>query len=66
MTEWFDLKMYREAVEPLMYERMRKRLVSRESPDTSGIFGRRCGLPASISIISIIFSTIGGGSRGPG
>jgi glutathione S-transferase len=34
MTEWFDLKLYREAVEPLMNERMRKRLVSRESPDT--------------------------------
>ena len=34
MTEWFDIKLYREAVEPLMNERMRKRLVSRESPDT--------------------------------
>jgi len=34
MTEWFDLKLFREAVEPLMNERMRKRLVSRESPDT--------------------------------
>ena len=33
-TEWFDIKLYREAVEPLMNERMRKRLVSRESPDT--------------------------------
>ena len=28
------IKLYREAVEPLMNERMRKRLVSRESPDT--------------------------------
>src|SRR4029078_6161092 len=34
MREWFDIKLYREAVEPLMNERMRKRLVSRESPDT--------------------------------
>ena len=34
VTEWFDIKLYREAVEPLMNERMRKRLVSRESPDT--------------------------------
>src|SRR5437868_12651578 len=34
MTEWFDLKLYREAVEPLMNERMRKRLVSQQSPDT--------------------------------
>ena len=34
MTEWFDDKLYREVVEPLMNERMRKRLVSRESPDT--------------------------------
>jgi len=31
---WFDEKLYREVVEPLMHERMRKRLVSRESPDT--------------------------------
>ena len=34
MTEWFDIKLYREVVEPLMNERMRKRLVNRESPDT--------------------------------
>ncbi|MGH6658819.1 MAG: glutathione S-transferase family protein, partial [Sphingomicrobium sp.] len=34
MTEWFDIKLFREAVEPLMNERMRKRLVNRESPDT--------------------------------
>jgi len=34
MTEWFDIKLYREVVGPLMNERMRKRLVSRESPDT--------------------------------
>jgi glutathione S-transferase len=34
LTEWFDEKLYREVVEPLMVERMRKRLVSKESPDT--------------------------------
>src|SRR3954452_5923913 len=27
MTEWFDIKFSREAVEPMMNERMRKRLV---------------------------------------
>ena len=32
MTEWFDIKLYREAVEPLMNERMRKRLVSQRKP----------------------------------
>lgn len=34
MVEWFDEKLFREVVEPLMAERMRKRLVSKESPDT--------------------------------
>ena len=34
LVEWFDEKLFREVVEPLMYERMRKRLVSQESPDT--------------------------------
>src|SRR3982750_2547887 len=34
LTQWFDEKLFREVVEPLMHERMRKRLVSRESPDT--------------------------------
>ena len=34
LVEWFDEKLFREAVEPLMAERMRKRLVSKESPDT--------------------------------
>ena len=34
LTEWFDLKLYREAVEPLMNERMRKRLVTAQAPDT--------------------------------
>ena len=30
LAEWFDKKLFREVVEPLMNERMRKRLVSRE------------------------------------
>lgn len=34
LTEWFDEKFFREVGEPLMHERMRKRLVSSESPDT--------------------------------
>jgi glutathione S-transferase len=34
LTLWFDEKLFREVVEPLMNERMRKRLVSREAPDT--------------------------------
>lgn len=34
LTEWFDEKLFREVVEPLMVERMRKRLVNKESPDT--------------------------------
>ena len=34
LTQWFDEKLFREVVEPLMHERMRKRLISRESPDT--------------------------------
>jgi glutathione S-transferase len=34
LVAWFDEKLYREAVEPLMHERMKKRLISRESPDT--------------------------------
>ena len=34
LTAWFDEKLFHEVVEPLMHERMRKRLVSRESPDT--------------------------------
>ena len=34
LTAWFDEKLFREVVEPLMNERMRKRLVSHESPDT--------------------------------
>src|SRR4029453_5222428 len=34
LVEWFDEKLYREVVEPLMHERMRKRLVSGDAPDT--------------------------------
>ncbi|URD59823.1 glutathione S-transferase family protein [Sphingomonas sp. KRR8] len=34
LVEWFDEKLFREVVEPLMVERMRKRLVNKESPDT--------------------------------
>jgi len=34
LTEWFDEKLFREVVEPMMNERMRKRLVNREAPDT--------------------------------
>jgi glutathione S-transferase len=37
LTEWFDEKLFREVVEPLMVERMRKRLVSKESPDTRAL-----------------------------
>jgi glutathione S-transferase len=34
LTAWFDEGLYREVVKPLMDERMRKRLVSRDAPDT--------------------------------
>lgn len=34
LTEWFDEKLFREVVEPIMNERMRKRLVNHEPPDT--------------------------------
>jgi glutathione S-transferase len=34
MVSWFDQKLYSDVVAPLMEERMRKRLVSREPPDT--------------------------------
>ena len=65
MTEWFDTKLYREAVEPLMNERMRKRLVNREIR-TREFCAKRCALHRSISIIWIICSTIGDGWPGPG
>jgi glutathione S-transferase len=34
MVSWFDQKLYADVVAPMMEERMRKRLVSREAPDT--------------------------------
>ncbi len=34
LVAWFDGKLHREVVGPLMEERMRKRLVSRDAPDT--------------------------------
>lgn len=34
LVSWFDGKLHREVVGPLMEERMRKRLVSRDAPDT--------------------------------
>lgn len=34
LTAWFDEGLYREVVKPLMDERMRKRLISRDAPDT--------------------------------
>ena len=35
LVAWFDEKLYRDVVAPLMEERMRKRLVSRDAPDTA-------------------------------
>lgn len=35
LVAWFDGRMHREVVAPLMEERMRKRLVHRASPDTT-------------------------------
>lgn len=34
LTAWFDEGLYREVVQPLMNERMRKRLTNSEAPDT--------------------------------
>lgn len=34
LTAWFDEGLYGEVVKPLMDERMRKRLISRDAPDT--------------------------------
>lgn len=34
LVNWFDVKLHRDVVAPLMEERMRKRLVSRAAPDT--------------------------------
>ena len=33
LVSWFDIKLYQDAVAPLMHERMMKRLISREPPD---------------------------------
>ncbi len=35
LVTWFDEKLYRDVVAPLMEERMTKRLVSRDAPDTN-------------------------------
>ena len=35
LANWFDTKLYQDAVAVLMHERMLKRLVSREAPDAS-------------------------------
>ncbi|MGZ8997404.1 MAG: glutathione S-transferase family protein [Allosphingosinicella sp.] len=35
LVSWFDDKLYRDVVAPMMEERMRKRLVSRAPPETS-------------------------------
>ena len=64
LTEWFDIKLFREAVGPLMNERMRKRLVNRESPDTRVLREAMRVASTTISIISIICSTTGAGWRG--
>jgi glutathione S-transferase len=34
LVAWFDDRLYRDVVQPLMEERMRKRLVNRDPPDT--------------------------------
>lgn len=34
LTAWFDDRLYAEVVEPLIVERMKKRLVTRDPPDT--------------------------------
>lgn len=34
LVSWFDERLHGEVVAPLMHERMRKRLVSRDAPDT--------------------------------
>lgn len=35
LAAWFDQRLHREVVAPLMHERMRKRLVERAAPDTN-------------------------------
>jgi glutathione S-transferase len=37
LTTWFDEQFYADVVEPLMHERMKKRLVDRSSPDANAL-----------------------------
>lgn len=37
LTEWYDEKFFRDVVGPVLHERMMKRLVTRESPDTNAL-----------------------------
>jgi len=37
LVSWFDVKLYQDAVAPLMHERMMKRLISREPPDAQAL-----------------------------
>jgi len=37
LVAWFDEGLYREVVKPLMDERMRKRLINRDAPDTKAL-----------------------------
>lgn len=37
LTAWFDEGLHREVVKPLMDERMRKRIVTRDAPDTKAL-----------------------------
>ena len=37
LVNWFDIKLYQDAVAPLMHERMLKRLITREPPDAQAL-----------------------------
>jgi glutathione S-transferase len=37
LVAWFDIKLYQDAVGPLMHERMLKRLITREPPDAQAL-----------------------------
>ena len=37
LVSWFDIKLYHDAVAPLMHERMLKRLITREPPDAQAL-----------------------------
>ena len=37
LVSWFDVKLYQDAVAPLMHERMLKRLITREPPDAQAL-----------------------------